>query len=146
MLFVVWSSNDLMHSSGSTMSCFLKSLVLTFSFLSMFSTAWAGTNLIMVEEQGCLWCIRWNEEIAPIYPKTEEGAHAPLRRIDLHDPQPSDLTFKLPVRFTPTFILMDNGIEVGRIEGYPGEDFFWGLLGVLFQRIPIRGATTNIAG
>jgi len=124
----------------------LKSLLLAASILSFFSTAWAGTSLILVEEQGCLWCMRWNEEIAPIYPKTEEGARAPLRRIDLHDPQPSDLTFKLPVRFTPTFILVDDGKEVGRIEGYPGEDFFWGLLGILFQRIPMRVPNTNIAG
>ncbi len=30
--------------------------------------------------------------------------------------------------FTPTFVLFDDGREIGRIEGYPGEDFFWGLL------------------
>ena len=30
--------------------------------------------------------------------------------------------------FTPTFILVADGREAGRIEGYPGEDFFWGLL------------------
>ena len=29
----------------------------------------------------------------------------------------------------PTFILIgDEGDELGRIEGYPGEDFFWSLL------------------
>ena len=33
-----------------------------------------------------------------------------------------------PIRFTPTFVLVDDGREIGRIEGYPGEDFFWGLL------------------
>jgi hypothetical protein len=25
-------------------------------------------------------------------------------------------------------VLVENGAEIGRIEGYPGEDFFWGLL------------------
>jgi len=24
--------------------------------------------------------------------------------------------------------LLEDGTEIGRIEGYPGEDFFWGLL------------------
>jgi thioredoxin-related protein len=33
-----------------------------------------------------------------------------------------------PVNFTPTFILMDDGQELGRIEGYPGENFFWAVL------------------
>jgi hypothetical protein len=30
---------------------------------------------------------------------------------------------------TPTFALLEDGTEVGRTEGYPGEGFFWTLLG-----------------
>lgn len=81
-----------------------------------------------------MWCARWNAEIAPIYPKTPEGQAAPLRRIDVNDPIPDDLTLKTAPHFTPTFILVDDGIEVARIEGYPGEDFFWGLLGVMLKQ------------
>ena len=33
--------------------------------------------------------------------------------------------------------LIENGKEVGRLEGYPGEDFFWGLLTVMFERAEI---------
>ena len=46
------------------------------------------------------------------------------------------LTLKLtsPVRFTPTFVLVDGNREIGRIEGYPGEDFFWGRLERLMLR------------
>ena len=91
-------------------------------------TAMADTVLVMVEEQGCVWCARWNDEIAPIYPKTKEGQAAPLRRIDLHASRPDDLTFARSLHFTPTFVLMIDGQEANRIEGYPGEDFFWGLL------------------
>ena len=32
------------------------------------------------------------------------------------------------VIYTPTFILVENGVEIARLEGYPGEDFFWMLL------------------
>lgn len=88
----------------------------------------AETRLIMVEEEGCIWCARWNEEIAPIYPKTGEGKAAPLQRIDIRAPRPEDMTFARGLFFTPTFVLMTDGKEVSRIEGYPGEDFFWGLL------------------
>lgn len=87
-----------------------------------------AAELVMVEEHGCVWCETWNEEIAPIYPKTAEGRFAPLRRIDIHDPLPEDLSFARRLSFTPTFVLIDDGAEVARIEGYPGEDFFWGLL------------------
>jgi hypothetical protein len=38
-----------------------------------------------------------------------------------------------PISFTPTFVLVEDGRELARIEGYPGEDFFWGLLGMLLE-------------
>jgi hypothetical protein len=46
----------------------------------------------------------------------------------LRDPLPEGLTIASHPVFTPTFILIQDGTEVGRIEGYPGEDFFWPLL------------------
>jgi thioredoxin-related protein len=90
-------------------------------------------ELVMVEERGCAWCARWDEEIGPIYPKTAESVFAPLRRIDLNEPRPDDLTFARPVSFTPTFVLVEDGEELDRIEGYPGEDFFWMLLDKLLK-------------
>lgn len=89
----------------------------------------AEAVLMMAEEPGCVWCARWNNEIAPAYPKTPEGAAAPLRRVDISGDIPEDITLTRRVNFTPTFILLIDGGEVARIEGYPGEDFFWGLLG-----------------
>ena len=99
-------------------------------FLLLFSAlaASAGTVLVMVEEQGCVWCARWNEEISHIYPKTNEGKAVPLQRIDIHAARPEGMTFARGINFTPTFVLMVDGQEASRIEGYPGEDFFWGLL------------------
>jgi len=103
-----------------------------------------AAELIMVEEQGCYWCGRWNEEIAPIYPKTTEGKYSPLRRIDIHDPLPTDINFLASLYFTPTFVLIENGQEIGRIEGYPGEDFFWGLLGrMLTEHTSYCGGSTE---
>lgn len=101
----------------------------------------AQTLLLMAEEDGCHWCKRWNEEIAHIYPKTLEGKTAPLQRYNLHTDTP-DVAFAQRVHYTPTFILVEDGQEVGRIEGYPGEDFFWGLLAQLFKRagIPLEQA------
>lgn len=96
--------------------------------------AWAETRLVMAEETGCMWCAQWNETIAPIYPKTPEGQAAPLMRIDIHDNLPEGLIFASALRFTPTFVLMQDGQEVRRIEGYPGEDFFWGLLQVMLDQ------------
>ena len=97
-------------------------------------SARADTFLVMVEETGCVWCARWNKEIAHIYPKTKEGQAAPLKRIDIHAPRPDDMVFARGLHFTPTFVLIVDGQEQARLEGYPGEDFFWGLLDQMLIR------------
>jgi hypothetical protein len=60
-----------------------------------------------------------------------------LQRIDIHAQVPDELVFQSKPRFTPTFILVVDGRETGRIEGYPGEDFFWGLLGQMLAQAGI---------
>ena len=89
----------------------------------------------MFEQAGCEWCARFDREIAPIYPKTPEGQRAPLRRVDIDKPVPADIAFIQVERLTPLFVMVDNGREIGRIRGYPGDDNFWGLLGVLIKRL-----------
>ena len=106
------------------------------ALLSLPSVGWAETYLLMAEEHGCFWCQKWDEEIAHIYPKTEEGRTAPLHRYDLHSEAP-DVELIKRVSFTPTFILVKDGKEVGRIEGHPGEDFFWPMLQILFKEANI---------
>lgn len=101
------------------------------------TAATAESVLVMIEERGCVWCARWNAEIAPIYPKTSEGKAAPLRRLDINQSMPAELSFKGKLHFTPTFVLMVDGKEISRLEGYPGEDFFWGLLGQMLKTAEI---------
>ncbi|WP_264210043.1 thioredoxin family protein [Leisingera thetidis] len=105
---------------------------------------WAA-ELVMVEQPGCEWCARWNEEIAPIYPRTAEGRHAPLRRVDLRA-LPDDLQVARRVLFTPTFLVVEHGQEQARLEGYPGEDFFWPLLADLLTAHTGFVENTNTQG
>ena len=100
--------------------------------LALAPGAASAADLVMVEQAGCHWCAKWNTEIAHIYPKTAEGARAPLRRVDLRA-LPGDISFTSPPVFTPTFVLVDEGRELGRIEGYAGDEFFWFLLGRLLD-------------
>lgn len=103
------------------------------------SPANALTELLMFEQPGCVYCARWNADVAPEYPKTAEGKAAPLRRVQLHDQLPSGVRLVSQPVFTPTFVLVRDGEEVGRIEGYPGEDFFWPLLGALIAEGERKG-------
>jgi hypothetical protein len=67
-------------------------------------------------------------------PRNAGRPRAPLVRLQLRDPLPEDISLVSRPRYTPTFVVVSNGEEVGRIEGYPGEDFFWGLLGRILER------------
>ncbi|MDG3040297.1 thioredoxin domain-containing protein [Roseicyclus marinus] len=103
-------------------------------------------ELVLIEQHGCAYCARWNRDVAPEYPLTPEGRFAPLRRVDLRQPLPDDLAFDTRPVFTPTFILMRDGAEVSRLEGYPGEDFFWGLLGRMLDTADAAWMTRNADG
>ncbi len=102
-----------------------------------------AAELLMLEQAGCAWCARFNKEIAPIYAKTEEGRLAPLRRVDIHAPWPDDLAGILPERFTPTFVLVEDGREIGRMRGYAGDEFFWVLLQELLEKLPQAGQNSG---
>lgn len=103
----------------------------------------SSMELVMMEEEGCMWCARWDREIGPIYPKTEEGRRAPLRRLDKGDLLPDDMELARGIFYTPTFVLLVDGVEKGRIEGYPGEDFFWGLLDQLIASVDKAASSSN---
>ena len=92
-----------------------------------------AADLVMVEQPGCTYCEAWMREVAPEYPKTDEGRFAPLTTVRLREAPPEGMTFDRPVVFTPTFVLVEDGAEIARLEGYPGEDFFWGLLGQMLE-------------
>ncbi len=76
----------------------------------------------MVEEKGCRFCKKWDAEIGRAYPKSAEGRFAPLKRVRRGA---ADIKGFNPVVYTPTFIVVRSGEEVGRITGYPGQDYFW---------------------
>src|SRR5262245_10092966 len=96
-----------------------------------------AAELLMFDDPGCVWCRRWNAEIAPSYPQTREGQRAPLRRIPIRDQARAGVALARPINVTPTFVLVEDGQEVGRIDGYAGRDFFYPMLEDLLRRIPL---------
>jgi hypothetical protein len=95
-----------------------------------------AAELLMFRRAGCPWCLEWDKTVGPAYPNSDLGRRLTLRLVDLdRDPAPK-VALARPVRYTPTFVLIDGEREIGRIEGYPGADFFWGLLERLARDLP----------
>lgn len=106
---------------------------------SAAAAAGGGLTLIMVDEPGCQYCRKFDAEIGRGYPRTNEGRFAPLLRVRRHAPELKGLA---PVIYTPTFILLRRGEELGRITGYPGAEYFYSELEDLFSKAGfIRGVT-----
>lgn len=95
----------------------------------------AETRLLMLDQAACEWCERWDSEVGVVYTRTAEGRRAPLIRSNIRAPLPDRVVLSRSARFTPTFVLVEDGVEIGRIEGYPGEDFFYGMLQQLLERV-----------
>jgi hypothetical protein len=112
---------------------------------ALLSAGAGAAELFMYRTAGCPWCAQWDAAIGPIYPKTEVGRRAPLRMVNMDKEKGPDVDLARPVRYSPTFVLVDGGREIGRIEGYPGEDFFWGLVENLVLKLPRRESTTGAA-
>jgi thioredoxin-related protein len=94
-----------------------------------------AAELLVVGSPTCPYCKAWEIEVGSIYEKTAESKRASLRRVDIKRIETTPLVFKEPVKYTPTFILLDKDVEVGRIVGYSNEATFWGLLNELLTRL-----------
>lgn len=111
-----------------------------FAFIPLVFMCLSGqllaAELLMVEQEDCPHCMRFNTEIGHLYAKTSEGKLAPLLRLDLHTDWPAQYTNISKPPVTPTFILIHDGKEVDRLHGYDGDEFFWFLLGEMLEKLP----------
>ena len=81
-----------------------------------------AAELIAVEHERCAICLRFDATVVPSYDRSPQGHIAPLRRFNAARGLPPDLA---SVRSVPTFILRDNGQEIGRIIGYRDKATFY---------------------
>ncbi|GHG17271.1 SoxS protein [Paracoccus aerius] len=91
-------------------------------------------RLLMVEKVGCVYCEAWDRNIGPGYAASDAGRAAPLMRVDIHGPYPDGLALARRPFVTPTFILLDGGSEVGRLEGHMTAAQFWPALNALLDQ------------
>lgn len=84
-----------------------------------------GDYLLMIDSPHCPWCEAFDDEIGMIYSQTEEGRLFPLKKIDFYAQIPAIYDIAHQPTLTPTFIVIDDFKEIGRIKGYPGEELFW---------------------
>ena len=95
-----------------------------------------AAELIMYGEPGCLYCAKWRQTIGPIYAKTAEGKQAPVEERLVSEGRAGGNGLASAIVFSPTFVVMDGGKEIGRFMGYQNDEFFWVALDRLLERLP----------
>ncbi len=95
------------------------------------------TALVMIEDRGCPYCVRFDAEARESYVNSPEGKLAPLLRYRRGDPA---IAFLARVVYSPTFVLLVDGQEVARSTGYMGAELFWMEIARLMQA---SGLKTN---
>jgi hypothetical protein len=89
------------------------------------------TALVMVDDAGCVYCVKWEREVKAGYEASPEGRFAPLEKWRIGSRELSQLG---RLSYTPTFVLIVRGQEAGRIIGYAGADFFWAEVDRLYAK------------
>ena len=112
-------------------------LFLIIYFLACINSTYAEVRgkLLYFYSDTCAYCKAWENEIANIYLKTEFEDQFKLSFIDFS----SNADFEKYgiskiVKVTPTFIFVEDKTEVGRIEGYNGQELFWWQVGEIIKR------------
>ncbi|MGP9804638.1 SoxS protein [Paracoccus sp. NSM] len=92
-----------------------------------------GLRLMAVTSRDCPASAAWLAETAPDLARQGAGL-MPLLLVDLDGPYPDGLLLDGQPRITPTFILLRQGAELGRFEGYDGKDHFHATLKALLKQ------------
>ena len=124
------------------MYCMIAKLLRTKTFLVTALAAsllWpamsSAAELVMFQQGGCVWCARWDREVGLVYDKTAEAKLLPLRRVDISQQTSAGVTLAARVIYTPTFVVVEGGREIGRITGFINDEAFWGLLDALAAKL-----------
>ena len=81
-----------------------------------------GWRLMAVTARDCHESAAFLAEAAPRHAATPEGRAAPLLLQPLDAPWPDGLAIGRAPRVTPSFLLLRDGVELARFEGYRGWD------------------------
>ena len=122
-----------------------RSVMFALPVLMVSARAWAQQDwsgrplqLLMVSSPYCHFCRAWQAEIGPGFAVSAAGRTAPLFEVDVAGPFPDGLALDRRPRITPSFILLDRGIEIGRVEGYVGQRYFYPVLEEMFDRAGVK--------
>lgn len=96
----------------------------------------AGLQLIVMEAPGCAYCDLFRRDVLPSFAASERAKNLPVRFLDVNDLELANLDLQTDIEIVPTFVLVRNNKEVGRIPGYVAPATFFRSISHLLSMLP----------
>lgn len=88
----------------------------------------AKTEVIVFEIGGCQYCTAFRDNLGARYLASTTNAAAPMRYVDVGRLDPRSFQLRSDITTVPTIVLMQDGKEVDRVEGYPLSEVLFGMV------------------
>lgn len=120
--------HSLVHSLAHSLKIGLVFCGLFISSAGLAAEQAKSLELVFITSEHCPFCKAWERDVGQIYDSTPYALKARLRRVDLGNVDSALPAGAVKVFGTPTFLIVENNTEIGRIEGYQSSEmFFWAL-------------------
>ena len=106
--------------------------------LDIDATIPKGSNLelVVMEAPGCTYCGIFRRDVLPAYEASERAKDVPIRFLDVNDVSSTKMDLETPVDIVPTFVILKDNKEIGRIPGYVGPETFFHTINYLLSTVP----------
>ncbi len=96
----------------------------------------SNLELVVMEAPGCTYCELFRRDVLPSYQASERAKEMPIRFLDINDITAEDLGLDTAIDIVPTFVVLKDHKEVGRIPGYMGPEYFFHSINHLISSAP----------
>jgi thioredoxin-related protein len=93
-----------------------------------------SVELLVFEHKDCVYCRVFRSDTLPRYRESGQETRAPIRFVSVEHADLDQLKLNGGIHMVPTFVLMQDGQEVGRITGYWAPENFFKMLSNLMLK------------
>lgn len=93
-------------------------------------------QIIVMEAPGCIYCSLFRRDVLPSYEASTRARTVPVRFLDVNDLEKAQLDLTAPVDIVPTFVVVKDKRELGRVPGYIGPETFFHALNHILGQAP----------
>ena len=86
------------------------------------------TEVIVFEIGGCKYCTAFRDNLGARYLASTTNRAAPMRFVDVGKLDPQAFQLRADINTVPTIVVLQDGREVDRVEGYPLPELLFGMV------------------